>query len=334
MAMSNAVLPRPVQPLKPKSNENPEEVTHLKTEMQELKQRIASMTKNIDELTELVNKVSVNDDGRKDGGESPVVSPRGNVAKLVEPESGSGNKRKKVESTQIKKEEHENDAIMDDIPIMPDWNPSSSNLTGVDSSLLDEIILPDLPTSGGRSPMAPSPTPSSDTFVDDLYRAFADEDDIVPGFDDTDCDESNDNKPCPQLMKRIEDSLSTIPRSMHEMAANRFIGALSDIEPLVKATSSLENLSSVETPIKPDRSISVDDESINAMQIQPVPAEVGSTTDVACNGSSVSSAIPLPLAVATLKTILAEYGVSVECKTTSLDRSRFTKALPVVPLCT
>lgn len=315
-----------------KSNDKPGEVTHLKTEMQELKQRIDSMTKNIDELTHLVKNVSVKDKEDQVGGaSSPVVSP-GAVAK-VEPEfcfsstSPSfelGNKRKKMDSSVAIKQE---DVVMDDLPIMPDWNPSSSELAGVDSLLLGDP-LPDLPTSGGPSP-APSPAPSDDAFVDDLFQAFVDEDAILPGLEGLDeaastVEEANPNKPDPQLMKRIEDSLSTIPRAYHEMVATKLIDAISDTQPIAESASTLfpssESCSVVDESTKMDRSISVDDTE----NIQPPQA------------TATATSIPLPLAVATLKTILSQYGVSVECRRSpckdALDRTRFTKSLPVVPM--
>ena len=62
---------------------------HLKKGIQELKQCIASVTKNIDELTDFVMKVPMNDEE----GTFPLVSP--NIAKLVEPEVFRlGNKHK------------------------------------------------------------------------------------------------------------------------------------------------------------------------------------------------------------------------------------------------
>mmetsp|Transcript_40416 Transcript_40416/g.72854 ORF Transcript_40416/g.72854 Transcript_40416/m.72854 type:complete len:486 (-) Transcript_40416:378-1835(-) len=344
-SVNKAIVPRvatsslvvsTMQPLKQKLNDKPGEVTHLKTEMQELKQRIASMTKNIDELTDLVMKVSVNDEE----GPSPLVSP--NAAKLVEPEGfGLRNKRKKMESVEIKQE----DVIMDDLPIMPDWNPSSSDLASVDSLLLGDHPLPDLATSGALSPIAPSPSPalSDDTFVDDLFQAFADEDAIIPGMErmeEAEEKKNNSNKPCPQLMKRIEDSLSTIPREMHEMVANRLIDAISDTQPIAKAASCLfpsQNCSSEKETIRTDRSISVDEGSVSMMQPQAISQNDQTAMEGANNGSTVATSIPLPLAVATLKTILAEYGVSVECRRTpcknaALERTRFTKSLPVVPM--
>jgi hypothetical protein len=336
----------PLQPqLPPLTNQKTGEVTHLKTEMQELKQRIASMTKNIDELTDMVKKVSVKEE-EGEGGLSQVVSPG---AKVVEPESYS-NKRKKFDSM-IKQE----DSIMEDLPIMPDWNPSSSDLIGVDSLLMGDAMLPDLPTSGGVSPMSspsPSPVPSDDSFVDDLFQAFAEEN-VLPGLEGMHEDDDNKveaqqqaedkqpvaaesiispNKPDSQLMKRIEDSLSTIPKDMHEMVANRLIDAISDTRPIARSAECLfPSESCTEEEDAKDRSVSVD--AADKMRPQAIGSDDDNDNEIP---TVAKSSIPLPLAVATLKTILSEYGVLVECRMADpckdvLGRG-FKSLVPVVPM--
>lgn len=319
---SKAVVPAPILAVapptkKPIVQKPPEEVSHLKTEMQELKQRIASMTKNIDELTDLVKKVSVKEEEEGETASSSIVSPGAKAIK-VEMEPSWGNKRKKMDFITLDEE----DVVMGDLPIMPDWNPSSCDLVAVDSLLLGNDPLPDLaPSSGGLTPTAPSPA-TDDAFVDDLFQAFADEDAIIPGLEGVgeaaeEC-QDNPNKPCPQLMKRIEDSLSTIPRDMHEIVANRLIDAISNSEPLIAAASP----SSLE-------SVCVEDTVVNKVQSFDISKDAPPTT------TCMASSIPLPLAVATLKTILAQYGVSVECRKEAARDSRsnqFTKSLPVVPM--
>mmetsp|Transcript_16138 Transcript_16138/g.34053 ORF Transcript_16138/g.34053 Transcript_16138/m.34053 type:complete len:517 (-) Transcript_16138:457-2007(-) len=342
-----------VLPAAPRPNEKPEEVTHLKTEMQELKQRIASMTRNIDELTDMVKKVSVkeDEDWAASASASPVVSPG---AGMSAPE-GAGNKRKKLDDAPIPPIQPipspQRDAgMMDDLPIMPDWNPSSSDL-GVDSLLMGGP-LPDLaPSSAGSSSpiVAPSPTPSDEAFVDDLFQAFAGEGDAIlssmdldeqddaavpplqplpppnaPNAPSSECNDlGNTNKPDPKIMRRIEDSLSTLPRDMHEMVANKLIDAISASRPIADSVSHVEEM------VKEERA--ADDASVIQTQ-----AEILEEEEEAHAKPVVTSSIPLPLAVATLKTILSEYGVQVECRRTPCkdlaDRTRFTKSLPVVPL--
>lgn len=298
----------------------PQEVTHLKTEMQALKKRMESMTKNIDDLTDLVKKVSVKDQNNVEegntnngGGASTMVSPgSSNKVVKVEPDVGVGNKRKKMDNNAnaslIKREEESEDAVMEHLPLLPDWTASSSELAGVDSLILgnDDPLpdfassLPDLAPSGEFALQnAPSPVPSDDAFVNDLFQAFADEEAILPDLEGLENDaakdredQTNPNRPCPMLMKRIEDSLSTIPRDMHEMVANKLMDAISDSKPMAEAASSLDGGVVATVPPPPQ---TVSDEVDNAPPV--VAASV--------------PAIPLPLAVATLKTILSEYGLKV-----------------------
>lgn len=315
----------------------PEEVTHLKSEMQELKQRVESMTKSIDELTDLVKNVSVKEDMQEGGGVGRLVTPK---AATVEPEQG--NKRKKTDTTAATPAtaslvKHEIDEVMDDdLPVIQEWFHSSSDVVGMDSLLFSDEPLPDLTTSLIRTG---SPTPSDDTFVDDLFQAFVGEDSLVPELDtDPTLDQpDNRNTPDPLLMKRIEDSLSTLPRDMHEMVANRLIDAISNSRPIVESASSLFpscQQSSVCETVADDRCHILDECEDSSRPATAVTAIDTTTTKTV-------PTIPLPLAVATLKTILAEYGVSVECthrasckdSAASLEnRTMFTKSLPVVPM--
>ena len=314
--------------------------SHLETEMLELRQRVASMSRSIDELTDLIKTVTVKEDG---GGPSSVVSP--GVAR-VEPEGGK--KRRlcdaaaKIEEGEGEEEEEE-DSVMEG-GFMPDWAASSSEFGGMDDAMEFSglIPLPDLASSSSSSSvMAPSPAPSDEDFVDDLFQAFAVEDSAFPGLEgELENDASalvDPNRPDPQLMKRIEDSLSTIPRDMHEMVANRLIDAISNARPIAESASCLFSSLSASSGrclevgdglSKTDRSISVDEDDV-------VVEEASSATTVA------PLSIPLPLAVATLKTILSEYGVSVECtrRASCKDsyaavegRRMFTKSLPVMTM--
>ena len=321
----NRPISIPTQPISQRShNKPPEEVTHLKSEMQALKQQVASMTKSIDELTDLVKNVSVKDEQEGGAGGGRIISPN---AATVEPERG--NKRKKIDAaTTASLVKHEIGEVMDELSIMPDWIHSSSDVAGMDSVLFLDEPLPDLTISTSREG---SPTPSENTFVDDLFQAFMGEDSSLPELEtDSALDQHNyQNTPDPQLMKRIEDSLSTLPREMHEMVANRLIDAISNTRPIVESASSLFP-SSQHSSVCEGKDIDSSESSR--------PANFISTVD---NTTKAAPTIPLPLAVATLKTILAEYGVSVECThrasckdaAASLERrTMFTKSLPVVPM--
>ena len=391
------------------TNQTNQEVHTLKNEMSELKSRVVNMSSNIDLLTNMVQKVTVHDfDGAAEIGAGVVSLGDCQLGVVV------GNKRKKMGNITNNVSYYHQGQDQGDI-IMPDWNPSSSCVSGGidpftlitadgndDDTLLSAAAgdaadpLPDLAISSSSSGplpdlamstadvMAPSSSmsaaaadvaPSSsngggdDTFVDDLFQAFADEESLddagllqdeaaAPSSSTTPTSNTTGNKDnvCPKLMKRIEDSLSTIPQEMHELVAKKLIDAISDTKPIVEGASSFfsqgqggvaaavggggnsqgrrsrSNSGSSESSFKKtaDRSVSIDSESTGA-----------------ASGTSTQPSIPLPIAVSALKTILAEYGVKVECKmdgskaatrrgsSCSKDADpRFKKSslLPVVPM--
>jgi heat shock transcription factor 2 len=272
--------------------EKPEEVIHLKSEVQELKQRIASMTKNIDELTSLVKNISVKEEEASAPTETEMFVP--------------GQKRKKME------------AGKDDTPML-DWNTSS--LSDPFPALLSDTPLPDLAPSSDVMSL-PSSSISDEAFVDDLFQVFANEEegellsmssleDVSPSV----VASSNPNKPDPQLMKRIEDSLSTIPKEMHEMVADRLIDAISNTKPIAKSATGLFS----DYPRV----------SIGANMVDDCRSEIRNEN----YDGAVTHPISLPVAVATLRTILAEFGVSIEChRQCKNEEGRLTKSLPVVPM--
>jgi heat shock transcription factor 2 len=251
----------------------PEEVTRLNSEVQELKQRIASMTKNIDDLTSMVKNISVKDE------EAPVE------------QAAPGQKRKKI------KAESEDSAMLD-------W---STPVADPFPALLSEVPLPDAaPSSEAMS--IPASSVSDDAFVDELFDVFANEEGellSMSSLEDVSSSNvsSNPNKPDPQLMKRIEESLSTLPKDMHEMVADRLIDAIANTQPIAESAGGL---------FSDNGSNRVDD-----------------SREEETNENVVS----LPVAVATLRTILAGYGVSVECHRECKDQEgRLAKSLPVVPM--
>ena len=333
------------------------EVAGLRTEVRELRQKIASMSVNMDELTDMVKKVAVGDDDeevRKGGGVSPVVSS-GNLAKLAESEAARpGNKRKKMDGqTATKQQDADGLSLISDwqsssADALPDWHMSSSDLA--EMTPLAKVAplplgsgphLPELVASAPLPAVASSPPPSDEEFVDDLFMAFAEDRDIFTGIEgdlerindstahrdgpaqsDAEYGKTNDNKPCPQVMQRIEASLSTLPRDMHEMVANRLIDAISETRPIAESAGALFP---TPTPARAASPLTIPQDVASAVTPRSVDKEVR-------DGGLAAPSLPLPVAVAALKTILSEYGVALECKGVTRAQKEFAKSLPVVPV--
>jgi len=254
--------------------------------------------------------------------------------------------------------------------------PNDMSLEDAATTLLPDLTLSN-PSSAGPSSLLPTPVlsrcsslrmdvdvaPSAagvggeEDFVDELFHAFATDDTTAPLLSppqeqqQLQVMEENPNKPDPQLMKRIEDSLSTIPKTMHEMVANRLIDAIAEGSSATAAstitTSSSGSCSGEDATIvcSPSSSSSGSDTSsspnnnnefidkentLNRSSSSIIPE--GTTTTAEAEKTS----IPLPLAIATLKTILADYGLKVECGSSSEDanlhRRLSNKSLPLVPI--
>lgn len=327
----------------------PQEVTRLNTEVNTLKEQMQSMATKMDDLTCLVKGMNVSPP--QVGGGAEVVSV-GNKRKKVDTDDSSLNVMMPPEdvpsstmmTTETKMEQVDVDIIL----------PFASDDNNIHMSLEDAAttLLPDLTLSNGPSSLVPTPVLSrcsslpdvspdaamggeEEDFVDELFHAFATDDTTATA---PPLVEENPNKPDPQLMKRIEDSLSTIPKTMHEMVANRLIDAIaegSSSTTAVCSSSCSEGATIVRSPscessVATSPKKSVDKENtLNRSSSSIIPE--GATT-----AEAEQTSIPLPLAIATLKTILADYGLKVECGSSSEDanlhRRLSNKSLPLVPI--
>mmetsp|Transcript_12324 Transcript_12324/g.18917 ORF Transcript_12324/g.18917 Transcript_12324/m.18917 type:complete len:519 (-) Transcript_12324:415-1971(-) len=345
----------------------PQEVTRLNTEVNTLKEQMQSMVTKMDDLTCLVKDMKV----------SP---PPQSQSQVGGEEVSCGNKRKKTDDTTSM-----NMMTM----MMPEGVPSSmmtnNNTEEVDVDIIlpfpndmsledaATTLLPDLTLSNPSGPSSLLPTPvlsrcsslrmdvhvapsavgGEEDFVDELFHAFATDDTTLPPPQEQQQlqVEENPNKPDPQLMKRIEDSLSTIPKTMHEMVANRLIDAIAEGSSATAASTittsssgscsgegativcspSSSSSGSVTSSSPNNNNESIDKENtLNRSSSSIIPE--GTTTTAEAEKTS----IPLPLAIATLKTILADYGLKVECGSSSEDanlhRRLSNKSLPLVPI--
>jgi hypothetical protein len=183
-----------------------QENSQLKSEVSNLKSRIEAMTKNIDELTSMVQKVTL-------------------ATKLPEEDGANDNKKRtKVEQEPAK-------LVEQDFFVTPD-EPVSAISSAME---LDAFPLP---------PSMPSPMPvvdrtctssselSDEGFVDQLFTAFKteelvefDEGETLPDAPSSSSDDSH-NRPRPELMNRLSDALSALPREIQELIVDRLIQAI------------------------------------------------------------------------------------------------------------
>jgi len=355
-----------------------QDVSRLNTEVNTLKEQMSTMAKNMDELTTLVKTMNVS---------SP--SPPHHLQQqqgMMGEDISRGNKRKKTMTTTTTS----NNMDMLSSWMMPEDVPSSTAATttiiaeGIEEDVMmsmdvleDEVttLLPDLMTSSSSSSssslLVPSPVLSrcssmsggiasatsivdvdgGEDFVDELFHAFATEDEVEQPPQQQQQQvviDENPNRPDPQLMKRIEDSLSTIPKTMHEMVANRLIDAIAEgNNSSNNSGNTMSNFSSsgsccteggVSTSssnVSSSKLVTTTDKE-NTLNCLSSSSAASVVPENAAAEAAEKTSIPLPLAIATLKTILADYGLKVECGSSSEDamvhRRLSNKSLPLVPM--
>lgn len=198
----------------------------LKSEVSSLKQRIEAMTKNIDELSSLVQKVTL-------------------ATKVTQAETvNENNKRTKVE----------------DEPL-PDTTESTTDLTLASSREISPEVekAPMELDTFPLPPSIPSPMPpvdrtatstselSDDGFVDQLFTAFKTED---FDFDESESVPStsagDSNRPRPELMNRLGDALAVLPRDIQELIVDRLIQAITSPKEIQENISAVNALKQVD----------------------------------------------------------------------------------------
>lgn len=184
-----------------------------KSEVQTLKKRIDEMTKNMDALTEMVQKVSLQQQ-QEAASELP------------------GSKRKKLAPEELMAQQN----------LVPDGVLSSPLMD------LDEMPLMDGVGSIELIPPAPVPflesresSLDSNEFVDQLFTAFHEDEGLLGSLDGSasSLEEPTtsaigsfpcSNRPDPELMKRLSDALELLPKGTQEMIVNRLIAAITSTD--------------------------------------------------------------------------------------------------------
>jgi len=186
--------------------------TSTKSEVQTLKKRIEEMTRNIDELTAMVQSVSLKQEEQA----MPFAQDRVPV----------GSKRVKFDDD-VRPDAFLSNMELEDI-IIPDV-PSSDNLKTnqvLSGDDLDAVVLPDTPLSSSPKRQASDSTAESDgAFVDQLFNAFNNEDEIMQS-----APEPSKNSVDPELMQRLSDTLATLPKEMQNIIVDRLIAAILSVE--------------------------------------------------------------------------------------------------------
>ncbi|KAG7348905.1 HSF-type DNA-binding protein [Nitzschia inconspicua] len=304
--------PKPTNPVKPgtaKTTESSSDVENLKlkTEVTSLKERIEAMTKNIDQLTTMVQKVTLNQEEEKVKQdtflfhkrpkvvteERDVVFP--DVALSIPAALATNEKDVSMEVAQVKEEEEDGQGPEMMGSDMPPSLPSPTRMSA----------LPPFRETSGMSEF-------SDGFVDELFSTFQGRDGGDLDFADDDntpwtaavspenTSLSNPhNRPSAELMNRLSDALSMLPRDVQEMIVDRLIEAIMApkvVQESIQVAHALEEVmvrgrpTSVPQSPKHELAVAMDEDESPSLHGQEETAPT------------------LPLAAATLAALLERYG--------------------------
>jgi hypothetical protein len=270
----------------------------LKNEVTTLKERIEAMTKNIDQLTSMVQKVTLKQEGHE-------VFPQEDTETAAE----VGAKRKKfdVETTAA--------------DVRPDVAVSAMELDSF--PVLENVTFPPLPPAavGSRQNSESETSKLTDNdFVDQLFTTFGEEDNLDSLLTDAPMTDKNaeqdENTPDPRLMNRLSDALKMLPREMQEMIVDRLVANIVGTDSMqnnVKAASAL-----TDAAIKAKGK-----KGFAPIQVPPSPVLDARPS------SGPELTLPMPLAAATLAALLTQYSESVKEKTVLAKEEALPRAIPI-----
>jgi len=288
------------------SNEKKQDPDALKSELKTLKKRIEDMSKNMDELTCLVQKVSIKQDH--------------DVPTEV------GKKRKKEDAglpdpySEIRPDELISSMDLDEdfkIPAMPSpelperEDTDHANLSDID--FVDKLfnVFSEDDTDGIQvEPEIILSAPAQSTLESEA--TFAPPSPLSPSIP---LPELEGSKPDPELMNRLSEALSILPRNMQELIVERLVTAIMNTESLEKTIDVATTVS--ETGVT---SNVVPSGKALPAKVFPSPVVENKTID-----TSPEVPIGMPLAAATLAALLSHYSSQVKAQNVQ-------KTIPVIPV--
>jgi len=278
------------------------EVTSLKSEVDILKDKIANMTKNIDDLTVLVQNISVNDTRTQMTMSTPDATTDDFFA--------IGNKRKKLVQPELVLSTN---MVVDEVTSV---SPLSTENPG-EMSFTPGTIFPSLSLAERQESTCTNI--SHDTFMEQMLGTLEDDLDILPDtilsddISDTVLElpqieglspapefQSPLNAPDPELMKKLSNALCVLPHKIQDMLVNRLIATVTSSDALkshIDAAS--KSCAEVESRVE-----------------KPLETIVNHSPE-----------IDLPMAVAALGAILTQ------CSAASMKKEKMVhRSLPVIPI--
>ena len=275
-----------------------EPAPQVSSEVIQLKKKIEEMSKNIDVLTTLVQKVSLKQD------ENEQVGNKRAKPGIDEPEAEEENEPARPD-VMMSSETYEYEVL----------EPVESMMMGVSADL--PFSMPEPVAIASTSPVLSDVTDNE--FVESLFDAFAQDPDIELLSDVSMKDQAEDTlenaktgnfqHPDPELMRRLGDALMLLPREIQEMIVDRLIAAImkTDIVSDKRAVAAVE-----EEVHRLEEAVPVTEEDYEEEEVEAKERRPENT---------------LPLAAATLAALLHHYSTEVVAK----SHQKHTR-IPVIPV--
>jgi len=322
-----------------------QDVTELKSELEVLKGRIAKMTNNIDELTSMVKVVSLKEKGTE------------KKLDAIDESKNVGSKRKKVGAVNVPTRalaplaplpvpvavsSADMNMVVDEVTsstsALPISVPSASALDSV--TFTPDALFPQEPDPvlSGSVNTAPVADSEDQAFVDELFNAFGDSEDItmediVPDLAlsgmvsplDSPIKQEQDaivelatptpqhpNAPDEKLMHNLSDALTVLPKDIQELLVNRLIATITSSDTLKSHIDSVKD--------EPEKSV--------VQKVQPLKQQhqVKQQQHLA---PEHNPEIALPLAAATLTALMTQFSSAMKDGHKTCVKP---KSLPVIPI--
>mmetsp|Transcript_2711 Transcript_2711/g.4076 ORF Transcript_2711/g.4076 Transcript_2711/m.4076 type:complete len:464 (+) Transcript_2711:122-1513(+) len=336
-----------------------EDVAELKTELKTLKDRIAMMTTNIDQLTSMVQNVTLDKttNANTSAGSSStseasaaVTVKQEDVVDTIADASRAGCKRKKVDPPAVNTSSSgPTDMVVDsalDMQFTPDTifppGPELSSQTNVhmdlnmesDEAFVDELfnalddgdmdsIIPDMVSSTPACASVSSDMASSASACTSVSSDMASSVSLSPSSvtpikaEDELAAPQDPNAPDKDLMNKLSDALTILPKDIQEMLVNRLITTVTSSDALKSHLDTVCSLSNdnAATPVTTERWPS------------PTPMET-MTKQIHTKYPEHNPDIALPLAAATLTALMTQWSAAMKDKACV----NTNKSIPVIPI--
>jgi len=329
----------------------------LKTEVTSLKERIEAMTKNIDQLTDMVQKVTLHQQQ-----ETPKEAEQQQQEQVEEDVWNGNHKRIKRELSVLSPDDVPSSSLSSSSSSMTMMMLDVVDDSVDGGTVVVDDMLPDIqssPLRGGVQVLPPlretsqasatSSELSDEAFVEKLFTEFGDDqqqdgDDVLdwkgvhslpkqalvdaPTTSTTTATTTNcspDNRPRVELMERLSDALSLLPRDIQELVVDRFIQAIlspKKIQETIRVSRALDQVLAAAAVASPSRvpqsprHVHTNDDGDNDDEMRDATTEQ-QQLQPSTDESETSSA--LPLAAATLAALLARYGKESSRRNTNDD---------------